>query len=100
MDAKGIHNYDLPSSIDRNHFYDDMMRLTGGVSIEKLEYNFNNPAWKPEMVIVKPAPVIIMEGLRLKEVPEGTYFMVALTIRLMEKEAAPERVILMEGIQA
>jgi uridine kinase len=62
-DAEGIENYDLPTSINRHHFYDDMMKLVAGEPIEKLEYNFNNPAWKPQKVVVHPAPVIIMEGL-------------------------------------
>ncbi len=62
-DIQGIENYDLPSSINRHHFFDDMMSLVQGKPIEKLEYNFNNPAWKPQTVVVHPAPVIIMEGL-------------------------------------
>lgn len=44
------------------------------------------------------ADVVIMEGLRLKEVPEGSYFMVAAPIKLVHTEAAPARVILFEGI--
>jgi arylformamidase len=39
-----------------------------------------------------------MEGLRLKEVPEGEYFMVAAPIKLFTTEAAPARVILFEGV--
>jgi uridine kinase len=62
-DDQGIENYDLPTSINRHHFFEDMMKLVDGHPIEKLEYNFNNPAWKPQIVEVKPAPVIIMEGL-------------------------------------
>ncbi|MBX7050577.1 MAG: AAA family ATPase [Flavobacteriales bacterium] len=62
-DENGVLNFDLPTSIDRQHFHDDMMKLISGESIEKLEYNFNNPAWQPEKVLVQPAPVIIMEGL-------------------------------------
>lgn len=42
--------------------------------------------------------VTIIEGLRLQEVPEGTYFMVAAPIKLLETEAAPARVLLLEGI--
>ena len=33
--------------------------------------------------------------IAVERVPEGTYFMVALPIKLMETEAAPARVILM-----
>lgn len=63
IDENGQHNFDLPESIDRKHFHDDMMKLSRGEPIEKLEYNFNNPSWVPEKVTVYPAPVIIMEGL-------------------------------------
>lgn len=62
-DENGILNFDLPTSIDRGHFYADMVQLSKSETIEKLEYNFNNPLWEPEKVIVNPAPVIIMEGL-------------------------------------
>ena len=62
-DENGVLNFDMPTSIDRKHFHDDMLRLMAGESIEKLEYNFNNPAWEPKKVTVNPAPVIIMEGL-------------------------------------
>jgi len=62
-DENGVINFDLPTSIDRDHFYADMNTLIKGEPIEKQEYNFNNPAWAPEKVIVHPAPVIIMEGL-------------------------------------
>ncbi|MBL7941193.1 MAG: hypothetical protein JNM00_00400 [Flavobacteriales bacterium] len=62
-DANGVLNFDLPTSIDRAHFYNDMMALASGDAIEKLEYNFNNPAKEPQHIIIHPAPVIIMEGL-------------------------------------
>lgn len=44
--------------------------------------------------------VIIMEGLRLKEVPEGEYFMVAAPLKIQGTDAAPARVLLFEGINA
>lgn len=62
-DENGIINFDLPSSIDHLHFVKDMEDLASGQSITKLEYNFNNPAWKPQPIEVHPAPVIVMEGL-------------------------------------
>lgn len=42
--------------------------------------------------------IIIIEGLRLQEVPSGPYFMVAAPIKLMGTDAAPARVILLEGL--
>lgn len=63
VDENGIINFDLPTSINREYFYDDMMKLLSGNSIELMEYNFNNPDAPPKKVIVKPAPIVIMEGL-------------------------------------
>lgn len=63
VDDNGVTNFDLPTSIDRDHFYKDMMSLVSGNPIELLEYNFNNPTRGPKTVIMQPAPVIIMEGL-------------------------------------
>ncbi|GED70690.1 cyclase [Brevibacillus reuszeri] len=42
--------------------------------------------------------VIVMEGLRLLEVPHGEYFMVAAPLKLIGTDAAPARVLLFEGI--
>lgn len=42
--------------------------------------------------------IIIIEGLRLQEVPGGSYFMVAAPIKLVGTDAAPARVILMDGL--
>ncbi|MFC4183186.1 cyclase family protein [Saccharococcus thermophilus] len=40
------------------------------------------------------AGVIVIEGLRLKDVPEGSYFMVAAPLKLVGTDAAPARVLL------
>lgn len=42
--------------------------------------------------------VLILEGLNLKEVAEGEYFMVCAPIKLLNTEAAPARVFLIEGM--
>jgi uridine kinase len=63
VDENGMINYDLPSSINREYFYSDMMKLADGGCVELMEYNFNNPAALPKKVIVPSAPIIIMEGL-------------------------------------
>lgn len=41
--------------------------------------------------------VIVIEGLRLKEVEQGEYFMVAAPLKLVGTDAAPARVLLFEG---
>jgi arylformamidase len=41
--------------------------------------------------------IIIMEGLRLKEVPSGEYFMVAAPLHISGTDASPARVVLLES---
>ncbi|SDJ10664.1 cyclase family protein [Salimicrobium halophilum] len=40
--------------------------------------------------------IIIIEGLRLKEVPEGSYFMVAAPLKIEGTDASPARILLMD----
>lgn len=42
--------------------------------------------------------IIIAEGLRLKEVPAGSYFLVIAPVKLAGVEAAPARALLIEGM--
>ncbi|WP_134687080.1 cyclase family protein [Brevibacillus migulae] len=41
--------------------------------------------------------IIVIEGLRLQEVEQGEYFMVAAPLKLVGTDAAPARVLLFEG---
>ncbi|MMZ47616.1 Kynurenine formamidase [compost metagenome] len=45
------------------------------------------------------ASSIIVEGLRLGDVPEGAYFMVIAPIKVLETEAAPARALLFSGLK-
>ena len=56
-------NFDLPETIDHQHFEDDINSLVNGRSILKKEYTFNNPGLVPKMLEIKPAPILIVEGL-------------------------------------
>ncbi|MFZ4862947.1 uridine kinase family protein [Sphingobacterium sp. Mn56C] len=58
-----LYNFDLPTSIDRDAFYKDIKDLFDGKTILKEEYTFNNPNIKPKMLEIKPAPILIVEGL-------------------------------------
>jgi uridine kinase len=62
-DKLGIENFDLPESIDHQHFIDDVEALRRGETIFKKEYTFNNPNIEPKMLEFKPAPIILVEGL-------------------------------------
>ncbi|MGM0711189.1 cyclase family protein [Brevibacillus parabrevis] len=45
------------------------------------------------------AGIVVIEGLRLRDVPPGQYFMVAAPLKLVGTDAAPARVLLFEGWQ-
>ena len=62
-DENGQINFDLPTSIDRIAFFNDMQRLAQGETITLMEYTFNNAGRAAHEIVVKPAPVIVMEGL-------------------------------------
>lgn len=62
-DDNGIKNFDLPDSIDQDEFYFDLVKLTNGMEVEKIEYTFNNESKEPKVLVFKPAPIIIVEGL-------------------------------------
>ena len=58
-----FHNFDLPSCIDIKQFEEDVKHLLDYKTIYKEEYTFNNPKPKPKILEIKPAPILIIEGL-------------------------------------
>ncbi|WP_164110546.1 MULTISPECIES: uridine kinase [Sphingobacterium] len=58
-----LYNFDVPTSIDREAFFKDIKDLFEGKVIHKEEYTFNNPNIAPKMLEIKPAPILIVEGL-------------------------------------
>jgi len=58
-----LFNFDLPDTIDHQHFEDDINSLLLGRSITKKEYTFNHPSAIPKMLEIRSAPIIIVEGL-------------------------------------
>src|ERR1700710_1316240 len=58
-----LFNFDLPDTIDHQHFEDDISSLITGKSITKKEYTFNNPSLVPKILEIRSAPIIIVEGL-------------------------------------
>jgi uridine kinase len=69
-DDKGVQNFDLPSSIDKDALAGDILMLKSGRSIAKKEYTFNNPKATPLELEFKPAPILIVEGLFVQYFPE------------------------------
>lgn len=68
-----------------------------GVGIDALGIERSQPG-HPTHKALFGAKIIIIEGLRLSEVPEGSYFMMAAPIKLIGTDAAPARVVLIEGL--
>ena len=62
-DEKGVYNFDLPEAIDSELFFTDLMALSDGNTLEKQEYTFNHPEKLPVKFTLKPAPVVIAEGI-------------------------------------
>ena len=66
-DANGKVNFDLPDALDLDAMARDLASLANGEAIHRKEYTFNNHAKAAEWFELKPAPVIIAEGLFLLE---------------------------------
>jgi uridine kinase len=58
-----LYNFDLPATIDHQYFKEDISKLLNREIIYKKEYTFNNPSAVPKMLEIKPAPILIVEGL-------------------------------------
>lgn len=58
-----LYNFDLPSTIDDQQFLIDIRKLMKGEVVYKKEYNFNNPLAVVKILEIKPAPILIVEGL-------------------------------------
>ncbi len=67
-----------------------------GVGIDSLGIERSQPEHETHKTLLK-ADIIILEGLRLKEVDEGEYLLVAAPIKVVGVEAAPARALLIEG---
>ena len=69
-----------------------------GVGIDSLGIERSQPNHPTHKALFKEE-IIVMEGIRLKEVKEGSYFMVASPLKLSGTDASPARVILIDGIE-
>ena len=62
-DALGVANFDLPKSIDKKAFRHDLLRIIAGEEVTRQEYVYNNDKAAPKIIVFRPAPVVIVEGL-------------------------------------
>ena len=66
----GVSNFDLPSSINREELFEDIKKLIAGKVVSRKEYTFNNALREPKMLVFKPAPILILEGIFVFHFPE------------------------------
>lgn len=63
VDPNGKVNFDLPSAVDMDGLAADLRNLVAGEPIYKKEYTFNQEGKEPQLIELRPAPVILVEGL-------------------------------------
>lgn len=63
VDDQGIHNFDLPETIDHHLYAQHIEQLRNGQVVHQMEYTFNNPTIVPRLLTFQPAPIIIVEGI-------------------------------------
>lgn len=66
-----------------------------GVGIDSLGIERSQPDHETHKTLLG-ADIVILEGLRLKDIPEGKYFLVAAPLHIPKVEAAPVRAILLK----
>lgn len=71
-------------------------RKIKGIGIDALGVERSQPN-HPTHKALFGAGIIVIEGLRLKEIEAGNYFMVAAPLKLIGTDAAPARILLFEG---
>lgn len=62
-DDQGVHNFDLPETIDHHLYAQHIHALSEGQTVLQKEYVFNNPDIRPRMLTFLPAPIIVVEGI-------------------------------------
>jgi len=71
-------------------------RSIAGVGIDALGIERDQPDHATHKALMGKE-IVIIEGLRLKDVPVGEYFMCALPLKIKGVDGAPARVVLIEG---
>lgn len=62
-DPNGIHNFDLPESLNLDAFELDLTDLAKGKTLEIQQYNYNNPNLAVSKIFLERRKFIIVEGL-------------------------------------
>jgi uridine kinase len=62
-DKNGVHNFDLPESIDFKRYAEHIHQLREGQAVQMKEYTFNNPNVEPKLLTFRPSPIVVVEGI-------------------------------------
>lgn len=68
-----------------------------GIGVDAMTIERNQPDHETHKLLLS-SEIMIIEGLRLQHIAPGQYVMVALPINIVGAEAAPTRVLLIEGL--
>jgi len=68
-----------------------------GVGIDSLGIERNQPG-HPTHKLLLGSDIVVLEGLRLAEIDEGEYFLIALPLKIDRAEACPVRAILLDKL--
>jgi uridine kinase len=63
LDDNGRVNYDSPQSLNIEEYEKDLLLLKEGKEVKRKEYTFNNPGKVAGEIVLKPAPIIVVEGI-------------------------------------
>ncbi|HEY0054258.1 MAG TPA: uridine kinase [Pedobacter sp.] len=63
IDENGQINFDLPQCIDEKHLLSDLDALIAGRQVVKKEYTFNVAENEARNLVIKSAPIILVEGI-------------------------------------
>ena len=56
-------NYDHPEAFDTDLYLQDIWRVVAGQAVQMPQYSFKEYARIAETILVKPAPVVVLEGI-------------------------------------
>jgi uridine kinase len=67
--ARAVHNFDRPSALDNRRLARDLRALAAGETIQAPRYDFRTHTRRPKLSLVRPAEVVLVEGMLLLAVP-------------------------------
>ena len=88
-----LHNFDLPNAIDDKQFFTDIQKILNGETIYKKAYKFNKKNAEQKILEIKPASILIIEGLFILHYPEiASLLNLKIFIQAQEEVALQRRI--------